>query len=151
MRSCPSTLQLLQSAKLGHHISRIPFQHLIRLRAPIATRMCLRLNCGAHFHPAHYYAHREEWPCPTSKEDWCLWCDQYIQEHENKAECIQCHCKHHACCFPLHLPCPDGWAARETAEDVPERTVEPEAIVKLDVQMVVARIEALGGATAQPK
>ena len=29
-------------------------------------------DCEAFFRPAHYPAHREEWPCPNSNENWCL-------------------------------------------------------------------------------
>ena len=106
-------------------------------------------DCKAHFHPAHYPAHREEWPCPQPLDNWCLWCNQPIREEQNKAHCALCHCDLHTDCHSDHNPCPEGWIAKSPWEtslenlpgSAPEIAVPAE--VPTDVQSMVARIEAL--------
>ena len=93
-------------------------------------------DCGAHFHRSHYAAHRTEWPCPENKDDWCTWCENYIQEHEAKVQCASCLCDLHTTCFQQHLPCPDGWIAKAPWPDEDQQTA---VVDKVDVQSLVSR------------
>ena len=97
-------------------------------------------DCGAYFHLAHYHAHRREWPCPRELDDWCLWCNQRIEEEQNKVHCPACHCNLHEHCHSAHLLCPTGWINKDAQPAVDE---EPKDEPPSDVRSMVARIEAL--------
>ena len=76
-----------------------------------------------------------------------------IEEHENKVNCAYCFCDLHTHCHTAHNPCPQGWLAKEIAEESIAKDLAPElskvgdddglATSKSDVQSMVKRIEKL--------